>query len=108
MIRSQNVEPIVGDWYHSHGQLFEVVAIDDAEHVIEIQHADGDLEEIEAEDWITRSSAGSLVQAGQPEDAHLAADMQEEDAGFMPSAIDELQGLRAGALDDLDLFSSSD
>jgi hypothetical protein len=108
MIRSQSIEPVVGDWYRSHGQLFEVVAIDDADQVIEIQHADGDLEEIEAEDWTTRSCAGSLVQAGQPEDASLAADTREEDAGCMPAAIDELQGLRACALDDLDLFSSSE
>ncbi|MGC4028974.1 MAG: hypothetical protein QM696_08895 [Steroidobacteraceae bacterium] len=108
MIRPQRIDPIVGDWYQSHGQLFEVVAIDDAEHVIEIQHADGDLEEIEADDWITRSCAGSLQQAEQPEDAHAAADVEDDVQDYPPSAFDELQGLRASALDDLDLFSSSE
>jgi len=60
MSHMQFIEPVVGDWYRSHGQIFEVVAIDDAERVIEIQHADGDLEEIEFEDWATRCRAGSL------------------------------------------------
>ncbi len=114
MIRSQRIQPIVGEWYQSHGQLFEVVAVDDAEHVVEIQHADGNLEEIEAEDWSARSSAGSLREAEQPEDAYFATDTQgDQDAdvvsvGAMSVAFDELQGLRASALDDLDLFSGGE
>ena len=56
-----SIEPIVGDWYQSHGQLFEVVAIDEAGDIVEIQHADGDLEEIDMDDWYTRCRAGSLA-----------------------------------------------
>jgi hypothetical protein len=109
MIQPLSIEPIVGDWYESHGQLFEVVAIDDEERVVEIQHADGDLEEIDADDWATRCRAASLSHAEPPEDARLADDRDDGiDLAAIPGAFDELQGLRAGAFDDLELFSTSD
>ena len=101
------IDPTVGDWYRSHGQLFEVVAIDESERVVEIQHADGDLEEIDFEDWATRCRAGSLAFADAPEDARLAIDRDDEQdsGGPMPQrAFEEVRGLRAEALPDLDLF----
>jgi hypothetical protein len=105
MDHSQLITPVVGEWYSSHGQLFEVVAVDDAERVIEIQHADGDLEEIEFDDWRTRCRAGSLATADAPEDLRMATDSDPEDLnGLMPSTFDELRGMRADALGDLDLF----
>jgi hypothetical protein len=105
MSNMQCIAPIAGGWYRSHGRLFEVVAVDDAEQVVEIQHADGDLEEIELEDWVTRCRAGSLAAAEAPEDPCLASDRDDgEDPGVVPSSIDELSGLRAEALGDLDLF----
>ena len=105
MDHSQLITPVVGEWYHSHGQLFEVVAVDDAERVIEIQHADGDLEEIEFDDWSTRCRAGSLGVADAPEDLRMSTDNDPEDLGEqMPSTFDELRGMRADALGDLDLF----
>lgn len=101
----RSIEPVVGDWYSSHGQLFEVVAIDDSEGVIEVQHADGDLEEIDQEDWNVRCRAGSLAPAEAPEDAHLANDREDdEEAGLQARTFDEVRGLRADALEDLDLF----
>jgi hypothetical protein len=100
-----SIEPIVGDWYKSHGQLFEVVAIDEADDIVEVQHADGDLEEIDMDDWYTRCRAGSLAIADQPEDARLANDAEDAgDYGQIPSTMDEIRGLRADAMDDLDLF----
>jgi len=90
----------------SHGLRFEVVALDDADAVIEIQHADGDLEEIEAEDWIARCRAGSLVAAGQPEDEQTDGD--EDQPPFVPAAMEALQGLHASTTEDLDLFASGD
>lgn len=109
MIQSLRIEPVVGEWYESHGQRFEVVALDDAEQVIEIQHADGDLEEIEVDDWLARSRAGSLRAAEQPEDSQLATDSEEGDEpAFIPAAMEELQGLHASPLEDLDIFSGSD
>ncbi len=76
MASMRGIEPIVGDWYRSHGQLFEVVAIDEREGVIDLQHADGDLEEIDLDDWATRSRAGSLVAAESPEDLRASTDSE--------------------------------
>lgn len=105
MGHSQYIEPVVGDWYRSHGQLFEVVALDDTERVIEIQHADGDLEEIDIEDWSTRCRAGSLAVADGPEDLRASSDSEFEDlTGQFPQTFEELRGLHADALGDLDLF----
>ena len=107
MRNMQCIDPIVGDWYLSHGQLFEVVALDEHERVVEVQHADGDLEEIDQDDWATRCRAGSLAQADAPEDSRLASDREEEDSygGVkLQRTFEEAHGLRANALDDLDLF----
>jgi hypothetical protein len=107
MRNMQCIDPIVGDWYRSHGQLFEVVALDEHERVVEVQHADGDLEEIDLDDWATRCRAGSLMQADAPEDSRLATD-RDDDAdygGMNPQrTFEEARGLRADALSDLDLF----
>jgi hypothetical protein len=106
MHHTQFIEPVVGDWYRSHGQQFEVVAIDEAERVIEIQHADGNLEEIELDDWTTRCRAGSLAAAeAAPEDLSASSDSEPEDqTGQFPQNFEELHGLHADALGDLDLF----
>ena len=107
MSHTQFIEPIVGDWYRSHGQTFEVVAIDDTEQVIDIQHADGDLEEIEFEDWTTRCRAGSLAAVEEaPESLHASTDIEPEDQlRQIPQTFEEIRGLRAAsALEDLDLF----
>jgi len=47
-----DIEPILDNWYlHlDKGQKFKVVAIDD-DNLVEIQHFDGDLEEITRRDW---------------------------------------------------------
>src|SRR5215218_7556301 len=98
------IEPIVGDWYSSHGQLFEVIAYDEADDILEIQHADGDLEEMEMDDWNTRCRAGAVAEAEPPEDPRLAIDGEEATHyGMAPSAMDEFRGLRADAIQDLDL-----
>jgi hypothetical protein len=99
------IEPIVGDWYRSHGQLFEVVAVDEDEDIIEIQHADGDLEEMDLDDWNIRCRAGSLAIADPPDDSRGSNDREDtEDYGAVPATMDEIRGLRADAIQDLDLF----
>ena len=99
------IEPVVGDWYRSHGQLFEVVAIDEDDDIVEIQHADGDLEEMDIDDWNTRCRAGSLAESEPPEDARLAIDGDESgDFGMVSSTMDEIRGVRADDIQDLDLF----
>jgi hypothetical protein len=50
---ANNVQPIIDHWYQhlDKGQAFQVVDVDDHARLIEIQHFDGDLEEISLEDW---------------------------------------------------------
>lgn len=106
MSRILSIDPIVGDWYSSHGHLFEVIAVDEEERVVEVQHADGDLEEIDIEDWVTRCRADSLRLAEPPDNSRAVEDHDLEDShgGGDSAAVDELRGMRAEALDDLDLF----
>jgi hypothetical protein len=106
MARAPNIEPIVGEWYSSHGERFEVVAVDDMERMIEVQYADGTLAEIDADDWSLRSQAGALRQADQPEDLSGAADFDaDEDHRYASSGgYDDEASLRASGLEGLDLF----
>jgi hypothetical protein len=102
MARPHVIEPVVGDWFLSRGQLFEVVAVDDA---IEIQYHDGSVEEMEFEDWALRCKAGALERAEQQEDYSGAIDCGPEDESNATSAgIDAEGALRASGLDNLDLF----
>lgn len=47
------LEPQVSQWYRhlDKGQQFYVTAIDDEEGTVEIQHFDGDVEEMDLDDW---------------------------------------------------------
>lgn len=68
--------PIVGDWYlDRNGELFEVVAIDNDDHTIEVQHFDGALEEFDNDEWL------ALVPrpADAPEDWTGSLDVDPED-----------------------------
>ena len=46
-------DPIVDNWYHhlDKGQRFTVVAVDEDVGTIELQHFDGDVEEVELDAW---------------------------------------------------------
>ena len=48
-----SLKPVVLQWYRhlDKGQQFYVTAIDEEEGTIEIQHFDGDVEEIDFDDW---------------------------------------------------------
>jgi hypothetical protein len=70
------VSPEVGCWYCGpNGNLFEVVAIDDAEGAIELQHFDGTLEEADIDAWLAMHAAV----AEAPEDWTGSVDVSEED-----------------------------
>jgi hypothetical protein len=57
--------PEVGQWYRNErGTLFEVVAFDDGEPVVEIQYFDGTLEELDMDAWY----AQMLNAVAEPED----------------------------------------
>ncbi|MGM0594835.1 MAG: DUF6763 family protein [Pseudomonadota bacterium] len=58
-------EPVVGQWYRNEtGALFEVVAMDAEEGIVEIQYFDGDIEELDMEGWY----AQMLQPEAEPED----------------------------------------
>jgi len=48
-----SLKPVVSQWYRhlDKGQQFYVTAIDDEEGTIDIQHFDGDVEEMDFDDW---------------------------------------------------------
>jgi hypothetical protein len=47
------LEPVAGNWYthRDKGHTFQVVAVDQDRDMIEIQYFDGDLEEIDSDEW---------------------------------------------------------
>jgi hypothetical protein len=49
------IEPKVGSWYQNlvNGQVFQVVSLDEDAALVELQHADGDVEEISLDEWHT-------------------------------------------------------
>lgn len=71
-------DPIVTTWYKhlDKGQTFQVVAIDDSEKLIEIQYVDGDIEEIDIDDWCLME----LERIESPEDISGALDVSEIDS----------------------------
>jgi hypothetical protein len=98
-------QPGIGDWYRLHdGELFEVVAVDDAAGTVEVQYFDGTLEEMELDDWRSQSASGAIRSAEPPEDSSGSVDADPEDERLGPDAMDEDRLLKANRLDDLDLF----
>lgn len=57
--------PEIGKWYRNeNGAIFEVVAFDEEEGIVEIQYFDGDIEELDMDSWY-----GQLIKAhAEPED----------------------------------------
>ena len=68
--------PLIGSWYrHPNGNLFEVVAVDEVDATIELQHFDGTIDEVDLEAW-----PGLLIESvGAPEDWSGSVDMDPED-----------------------------
>ncbi len=70
-------QPLIGHWYRrGERKLFEVVALDEKDKTIELQHFDGTIEEMDLENW----PAPLLDEAGPPEDWSGSVDVSAEDA----------------------------
>ena len=71
------VDPIPDNWYQhlDKGQCFRVVALDVAQGLVEVQHFDGDLEEIPLDTWYQLN----LDMAEAPENWGGAYDIGEQD-----------------------------
>ncbi|MDJ0653196.1 MAG: hypothetical protein QNJ40_03505 [Xanthomonadales bacterium] len=75
------LDPIPGNWYThlDKGQAFCVIDIDDNDGLIEIQHFDGDLEEVDVKEWATMD----IELAPEPENASGPVDDPElDDLGY--------------------------
>ena len=99
-------QPGIGDWYRlSGGELFEVVAINEDDATIDIQHFDGTVEEMDREDWEAQWDDGLIEPAEPPEDWSGSVDVDGDDE--LPTggeAPGEESTPRASPLDGLDLF----
>ena len=65
--------PAVGKWYRNEqGEVFEVVALEEEAGIIEIQHFDGAVEELDIDSWHSQRPTASA----EPEDYSGALDKQ--------------------------------
>ena len=73
-----NRKPNVGNWYQDAetGSIFEVVAFDEEDGNIEVQHLDGQIEEFDLEAWREMRVGG----IAQPEDWRSGFELSSEDA----------------------------
>ena len=71
------LDPIVGNWYRhlDKGQMFKVVALDETTALVELQHFDGDIEEVDRVTW----GGMDLEIAAAPEDWSGSVDVVERD-----------------------------
>lgn len=68
--------PEVGSWFRgSNGNTFEVVAVDEEDDTIEVQHFDGTLEEFDLESW----KELEIETVDAPEDWSGSMDVDEQD-----------------------------
>ena len=86
--------PVIGKWFRRpNGNMFEVVAVDEDDHTIEIQHFDATIEEVDLEAW----SELFTVEISAPEDWSGSVDMDPEDylgneSGEMPVGFHDPMG----------------
>jgi hypothetical protein len=74
-------DPIIGNWYRhlDKGQMFRVIAFDDSDATIELQHFDGDIEEVSLTAW----RAMDLEVSEAPEDwTGPMDDIERDDLGY--------------------------
>jgi hypothetical protein len=76
--------PEVGHWYahRDKGQLFQVVAFDEDDGLIELQDFDGDVDEVDLDTWFEMP----LDPAEAPEDWSGPVDVDTDEAGY--AAVD--------------------
>jgi hypothetical protein len=102
--RAPNIPtPVVGDWYRRQGgELFEIVAVDEDDGTIEVQHFDGTVEELDFESWDDQWEDALLEAAEAPEDWTGSVDVEPEDVEDNDQQNSERQWLSP-----LDFFDQS-
>lgn len=92
--------PAIGDWYQApEGVLFEVVAVDDEDGTIDIQHFDGTVEELDFDAW----EDSEYFPADPPEDYSGSLDIEREDYG-----VDLDRGAASAWSDPLDFIDQAE
>jgi hypothetical protein len=95
--------PAIGEWYCIRGgELFEVVALDEADGTLEIQYFDGTIEEMELADWEAQSTMREIEKAEPPEDWSGSVDADPEDEQ-RTSDIHDDRRMNAMGTDELDM-----
>lgn len=104
-----SAQPDIGEWYRVRGgDLLEVVAIDEDDGTIEVQHFDGTIEELDLQDWGAQRASGEIEDADAPEDWSGSVDVEGDEDALAPNAGLNGDQQMAGGLDGLDLFDSPD
>lgn len=83
-----DINPVLGGWYRhlDKGYEFQVVAYDETDGIVEIQHYDGDVEALELAEWY----ALELEQIEPPEDwAGAMDDFESDDAGYSDTEMSD-------------------
>jgi hypothetical protein len=100
--------PGVGAWYRLNGGTpFEVVALDEDDGTIEVQYADGTLEELDLEDWRSWCDERMLEAADPSEDWSDSAEVETDESHAAFGRYSDGTDLRASSLDDIDIFDAS-
>ena len=88
------LDPIIGNWYRhlDKGQMFRVIACDDSDATIELQHFDGDIEEVSLLAWC----AMELEISEAPEDwTGPMDDIEPDDLGYSSDTVMSEEDWRA-------------
>jgi len=92
--------PVIGDWYQAPDSMrFEVVAVDDDDGTIDIQHFDGTVEELDFDAW----EDSEFLPTEPPEDYSGSLDIEREDYG-----MDLDRAAAQGWSDPLDFFDQAE
>ena len=93
------IKPVVGQWYRGvTNELFEVVAIDDADETIEVQYFDGSITEMEFDAWNEQLLDADIEMADAPEDWSGSVDVGSEDLDREPEDQGRPRWSERGAL----------
>jgi len=74
---SRELTPVAGRWYRDleRNEVFKVVAVNEDDDLIEVQHADGEVEELESDEWFEMD----IERAEEPEGWLKAGEVDDEE-----------------------------
>ena len=86
---SRDNEPVVGQWYQNaeEEETFRVLTVDEDAELVEIEYLDGDIEELDLEEWheldleLTQEPEGWSEDDDEDDDDDWEEDEDEEDDG---------------------------